>query len=81
MFRGVASSVVVACALALGGCAADAPEDLDPAGTLGQGEWSEDAPPEEVRVSSSDEVDPDLGTAVPRKVAARKRSTKRRTAR
>ena len=53
-----------ACAVALGGCAADAPEDLDPAGTLGPGEWTEGAPPEEARVSSSDEVDPDLGTAV-----------------
>lgn len=64
VFRGVAGSVVVASALALGGCAADGPEDLDPAGTLGQGEWSEDAPPDEARVPSSDAVDPDLATAV-----------------
>lgn len=57
-------SMAVVCALSLGGCAADALEDLDPAGTLGQGEWEEGAPPDDMQVSSSDEVDPDLATAV-----------------
>ena len=62
--RVVLGTVFFVCATALGGCAADSFEDLDPAGTLGQGEWSEGAPPEGALVPSSDEVDPDLATAV-----------------
>lgn len=62
--RSAVGTMLFACVTALGGCAADAPEDLDPAGTLGQGEWSEGAPPEGALVASSDEVDPDLGIAV-----------------
>ncbi len=56
---GLSASLV--CALALGGCAADQLEDLDPAGTLGPAEWSDDGPPAGAAVGSSDEA---LGTSV-----------------
>jgi len=56
---GLPASLV--CALALGGCAADQLEDLDPAGTLGPSEWSDDGPPAGAAVGSSDEA---LGTSV-----------------
>jgi hypothetical protein len=62
--RGAIGSFVLVCAAALGGCAADPTEDLDPAGTLGSGEWTEDTTPADLLVASSDEVDPGLGTAV-----------------
>jgi len=39
-------SMVLACGLAVSGCIAAAPDDLDPASTLGDEEWSDDGPPD-----------------------------------
>ncbi|MDQ3036162.1 MAG: peptidoglycan DD-metalloendopeptidase family protein [Myxococcota bacterium] len=57
-------SVVLACALALGGCVGAMAEDLDPATSLGDEEWSDEGPPEgeEAEDAPAEEVDPDLGT-------------------
>ena len=57
-------TMTLACALALGGCAADQAEELDPAGALGPGEWSDEGPPASAPVGSSDEAHPELATSV-----------------
>lgn len=41
----LALSMAFACGLSLTGCIAAAPDDLDPATTLGDEEWSDDGPP------------------------------------
>lgn len=59
-------SSVLSCALALGGCVGAMEEDLDPATSLGDEEWSDEGPPageEAEDAPAVDETDPDLGTA------------------
>lgn len=62
-------SMLLALALALGGCVASMEEDLDPATTLGEEEWSDEGPPagEEAEDAPYDDeeepFDPDLGTS------------------
>jgi hypothetical protein len=54
----------LACGLLLGGCASDVPDELDPAATLGDGDWLDDGPPPGEGAESSDEEVESLSSGV-----------------
>jgi hypothetical protein len=54
----------LACGLLLGGCASDVPDELDPAATLGDGDWHDDGPPPGEEAESSDEEVESLSSGV-----------------
>ncbi|NUQ73623.1 MAG: peptidoglycan DD-metalloendopeptidase family protein [Polyangiaceae bacterium] len=52
---------VLACGLALGGCSATPPDELDPAATLGEDEWWDEGPPAGEEAESGDDTE-DVGS-------------------
>lgn len=54
----------LACGFGLGGCASDVPDEIDPAATLGDGDWLDDGPPEGEGAESSDEEVESLSSGV-----------------
>lgn len=48
---------VLACGLVLGGCVGEVPDELDPAGTLGDHEWWDEGPPAGEEAESDEAID------------------------
>lgn len=58
------STTLLAGVMALGGCAADVDENLDPAASLGSDEWADQGPEPAEQLGSSDEEFAELSSAV-----------------